>query len=639
VPDPAGERLHVLQDDQVRFFGQPVAVVVAETLECANHAAARLRVEYEAQTPTLCLTSAGQDVLLPPEPGGARADTARGDAEAAFTAAPFSVDSVYEIVRENHNPMEPHATIAAWSGNRLTLWSKTQSLANEAAELEAVFGLDPDSVQVICPYVGGAFGTSLRTWPHVILAAMAARETERPVKLVLSRRQMFYATGHRPQTWQHVALGAQRDGSLLAVVHETRAETSRYEQYAEELTSATTQMYSCPNVRTTYRLVPLDTATPTWMRGPGLVSGMFALECAIDELAADLGIDPIDLRLRNEPALDESKNLPFSSRSLKTCYEAGARRFGWERRNPRPCSMRDGHLRVGWGMAAATYPTDRMASSARARLLPDGTAEVETAASDMGPGTYTSLTQVAADALALSPAEVRVRLGRSDLPPAPIHGGSLTMASVGSAVDAACRLLRTNLQATAADVGLQLATCPSLRAAYAQLVALGGGAPIEAETTSGPGDERRKFSMHTFGAIFAEVSVDPELGIVRVRRLVGAYAAGRVINPRLARSQCIGGMTGGIGMALMEHTVVDARDGRVATAALSDYLVPVNLDICDLDVLFVEERDDHVNPLGVKGLGEIAIVGVAPAIANAIYHATGRRVRRLPITIEDLLAD
>ncbi|HEV7506300.1 MAG TPA: xanthine dehydrogenase family protein molybdopterin-binding subunit [Thermoanaerobaculia bacterium] len=629
--DPAiGERLHVLQDDKVRFFGQPVAVVIAETIEQARHAAAALKIRYEEQTPVVRIDAPGAEAVVPEaglKPGGRiRADGARGDADAALATAVVRIDARYGIARENHNPMEPHATIAAWKGDRLTLWSKSQYVVAEAAEIAAIFGLPEDHVLVISPYVGGAFGTSLRTWPHVALAALAARHVERPVKLVLTRRQMFHFTGHRPRSLQRIALGAAQDGRLSAMIHEGTGETSRYEQFVEALTSVSAFLYSCPNVRTRYRLAPLDTGTATFMRGPGEASGIFALESAMDELAFKLGVDPIELRLRNEPKTDEDKNLPFSSRSLRECYALGASRFGWERRDPRPRSMRDGRdgrLLIGWGMAAATYPANQGPASARVRLLADGTAEVEAAASDMGPGTYTSMTQVAADALGLSITQVRFRLGQSDFPPAPPHGGSMTMASVGSAVQAACLAARE--KAGGSD--------------YREIIARGGGEPIEAEASCAPSEERQGFSMHAFGAVFAEVAVDPDLCTVRVRRAVGAYGAGRIINPRLAQSQCIGGMVGGIGMALMEETVLDERDGQPVNASLADYLVPVNLDVGTLEALFVEEKDPHVNPLGVKGLGEIALVGMAPAIANAVFHATGRRVRDLPITIESLLLE
>ena len=650
IDPPQGERLHVLQDDQVRFFGQPVAVVVAETLDQAEHAALAVRLGYEARQPATRIE--GVEIVAP---DGAGADYGRGDADAALLSAPVTIDATYGIARENHNPMEPHATVASWDGDHLTLWSKSQYVVNEAAEIAAVFGLPAENVQVICPFIGGAFGTTLRTWPHVTLAALAAREVDRPVKLVLTRRQMFFATGHRPRTTQRIALGADRDGRLSALIHEGTGETSRHEQFIEALTTVSAYLYACPNVRRSYRLAPLDSSTPTFMRGPGEASGIFALESALDELAVALDIDPIELRLRNEPAIDEGENRPFSSRSLTACYAAGAERFGWAERDPRPRSMRDGRLLVGWGVASATYPAFRAPASAHVRLMPDGTAEVASAASDMGPGTYTSMTQIAADALGLSPDQIRFQLGRSDFPPTPPHGGSMTVASVGSAIHAACLAARDQavglaishrrsaLRGVAAeaveirDGRLSHRDDPSRSHTYAEIISLGGGQPTKAHASSARGDEGQRFSMHAFGAVFAEVVVDPDLGTVGVRRVVGAYGAGRIVNPLLARSQCIGGMVGGIGMALMEQTVLDPRDGRPVNGSMADYLVPVNLDIGALEALFVDEHDPHVNPLGVKGLGEIALVGMAPAIANAVFHATGRRVRDLPIRIENLL--
>jgi len=654
--DPAfGERLHVLQDDQVRFFGQPVAIVVAGTLDQAERAAAALRVTYSAETPVVD-PSDTRATAVPPDPSShAHADKSRGDAVGAFAQAEVKVDIRLDIARETHNPMEPHATIAAWNGDRLTLWSKSQFVVNEQAEIAAIFGIAPENVEVICPFIGGAFGTSLRTWPHVTLAALAARHVGRPVKLVLNRKQMFFTTGHRPRTLQRVALGATRDGRLTSVIHEGTGETSRYEQFVEALVSATGYMVSCPNLSVSYRLVPLDSGTPTYMRGPGESSGMFALESALDELSYALRMDPIELRKRNEPQIDEADGKPFSSRSLIQCYDQGARAFGWSRRDPNPRSMRDGRLLIGWGTASATYPVFYAPTRARVRLLADGRVEVEVAASDMGPGTYTSMTQVAAETLGLPVERVEFRLGRSSFPPAPPHGGSMTMASVGSAVRAAC--LEARRQAAtlatsdnqsplrgvaASDLewrGDRLARrgAPAAGPSYAE-IATRYGRPVQADGSTQPDPNvAGRYSMHAFGAAFIEVAVDPAVGTIRVRRALGAYAAGRIINPRLARSQCIGGIVGGIGMALMERTAIDPRDGRLVNAHMADYLLPVNLDIPDIDVLFVEEHDPHVNPLGVKGLGEISLVGIAPAVANAVFHATGKRLRNLPIRIEDVL--
>jgi xanthine dehydrogenase YagR molybdenum-binding subunit len=629
VPDPVvGERLHVLQDDRVSHQGQPVALVIAETLEKASHAATLLRVTY---APEAAATDVSRAEPVDPshqknEQGEVQPDeTRRGDPEGALASAEVKVDQTYVIPRENHNPIEMHATIAAWEGDRLTLWDKTQWVHNVADEIAAVFGIAAENVRVVSPFVGGAFGSGLRTWPHVTLAAIGARVAGRPVKLMLSRREMYYGTGFRPHTVQRVALGASRDGRLAAILHDGHQETSAYEEFSEALLDASQFLHSCPNVYTRRRIAPMNVHTPTYMRAPGEASGVFALECAMDELAVALDIDPVELRLLNEPVEDEFKNLPFSSRSTQKCYRAAAERFGWSRRNPEPRSMRDGRWLIGLGMATATYPMNYAPASAMARLLPDGTAEVTSAASDMGPGTWTSMTQVAAETLGLPIERVKFTLGDTRLPRAPVHGGSLTMASVGSAVQAACRKVRED--ALARGVANDIAD------AMRKI-----GEPIEASADVKPGDAGKQFSMHAFGAVFAEVAVDSDLGETRVRRIVGAYGAGRIVNPKTARSQCIGGMIGGVGMALMEHSVVDTRNGRVPNANFAEYAVPVHADAPPImDVIFVEEHDPHVNPLGVKGLGEIALVGVAPAITNAIYHATGRRIRELPVTPDKLL--
>ena len=623
-----GERLHVLQDDRVSHQGQPIALVIADTLEQANHAAMLVRVAYAPETGATDIS--GAEPVLPTQEktdqgAGLPPETRRGDPEGALASAEVKVDQTYVIPRENHNPIEMHATIAAWDGDRLTLWDKTQWVHNVADEIAAVFGIPADNIRVVSPFVGGAFGSGLRTWPHVTLAALGARMAGRPVKLMLSRREMYYGVGYRPHTVQRVALGASRDGRLAAIVHDGYPETSTYEEFSEALLNASRFLHSCPNVYTRHRIAPMNVHTPTYMRAPGEASGVFALESAMDELAVALNIDPVELRLRNEPERDEFEKLPFSSRSTRECYRAAAERFGWSRRNPEPRSMRDGRSLIGWGMATATYPMNYAPASARARLLPDGTAEVTSAASDMGPGTWTSMTQVAAETLGLPIERVRFILGDTRLPRAPVHGGSMTMASVGSAVQAACRRARED--------ALARGGANDLTDAMRRL-----GQPVEASADVQPGDASQRFSMHAFGTVFVEVAVDPDLGETRVRRIVGAYGAGRIVNPKTTRSQCIGGMIGGIGMALMEHSVVDARNGRVPNANFAEYAVPVHADAPPLmDVIFVEEHDPHVNPLGVKGVGEIALVGVAPAITSAIFHATGKRIRELPVTPDKLL--
>jgi xanthine dehydrogenase YagR molybdenum-binding subunit len=452
-----------------------------------------------------------------------------------------------------------------------------------------------------------------------------------------------------------VALGAGRDGRLAATIHEATAETSTYEEYTEQLLDATWMLYACDNLETLYRLARLNVNTPTPMRGPGHVSGLFALECAMDELAVQLELDPIELRLRNHAEQDAYERMPYSSKSLKACYQAGAERFGWDRRNPQPRSMRENDQLVGYGMAGVTYPARRSPASASARILPDGTAVVRSATSDIGPGTYTSMTQVAAEALGLPIERVRFELGDSDLPKAPVHGGSMTMASVGPAVHEACLEVRRQVLKLAREDGnspihgagedavgfaegrIFLQSEPSAGESFTEILERHRLDGVEATGKAAPGDEASRFAMHSFGALFAEVRVDPDFGTVRVKRLVGAYGIGRVINPKIAHSQCIGGMVGGIGMALLEETRLDPRLGRVTNANLAEYLVPVHADVEQLEAIFVEEDDPHVNPLGAKGVAEIAICGVAPAIANAVYHATGRRVRELPITPERLL--
>jgi len=628
VVDPdVGERLHVLQDDRVSHQGQPIALVIADTLEQANHAATLVRITYAPETESTDITRV-QPVMptrQQTDQGERRpSETRRGDPERALAAAEVKVDQTYVIPRENHNPIEMHATIAAWDGDRLTLWDKTQWVHNTADEIAAVFGIPAQNIRVVSPFVGGAFGSGLRTWPHVTLAALGARVARRPVKVMLSRREMYYSVGYRPHTVQRVALGASRDGRLAAIVHDGYQETSAYEEFTEALLNPSRFLHSCPSVYTRHRLAPMNVHTPTYMRAPGEVSGIFALESAMDELAVALNIDPIELRLRNEPEQDEFKKLPFSSRSTRGCYRVAAERFGWSRRNPEPRSMRDGRWLIGWGMAGATYPMNYAPASAMARLLPDGTAEVMSAASDMGPGTWTSMTQVAAETLGLPIERVKFMLGDTRLPRAPVHGGSLTMASVGSAVQAACR--------TAREQALARGGANDAADAVRRI-----GQPVEVLADVKPGDESQRFSMHAFGAVFVEVAVDPDLGETRVRRIVGAYGAGRIVNPKTTRSQCIGGMIGGIGMALMEHSVVDGRNGRIPNANFAEYEVPVHADAPPLmDVIFVEEHDPHVNPLGVKGVGEIAMVGVAPAITNAIFHATGKRIRELPVTPDKL---
>ncbi|MEU1192744.1 xanthine dehydrogenase family protein molybdopterin-binding subunit [Streptomyces sp. NPDC005859] len=580
---------------------------------------------------------------------------ARGDAEAGLRSSAVRLDLTYRLARNHHNPMEPHATIARWDGDKLTVWDKTQWVMGTHDELAAVFDLPAESVRVINPFVGGGFGSGLRCWPHTTVAALAARETKRPVKLVLSRRQMYFGTGFRPSYEYRLRLGSDRRGRLSAAVHDIDAETSSYETFTEAVMGAGQMLYGMPNVSQAYRTVPLDVNTPIWMRGPGFASASFVIESAMDELAHRLDIDPIELRRRNEPSEDESNNLPFSTRRLRECYTIGAREFGWHRRGQKPRSRREGDWLIGLGMAAGVYDPGRFPAQVRARLDADGTAVVESATSDMGPGTYTSQTQVAADALGLTMRTVTFRLGDSLYPPTGPHGGSATMASVGTAVVEACDKIRRQ----AIELAVADRESPLYGVAVKEVVVRGGrlhvrGNPARGETyqrlltrndrthlqadgsyAGAPQPERR--SYHAYNATFAEVAVDATLGLVRVRRMLGVYDAGRIISPKLADSQAIGGIVGGIGTALLEHTTTDHRDGRIVNANLADYLVPVNADVPDVRAIYLDGEDNDGNALGVKGLGEVVQVGVAAAIGNAVFNATGRRVRELPITAEALL--
>ncbi|MFF7549745.1 xanthine dehydrogenase family protein molybdopterin-binding subunit [Streptomyces canus] len=644
---PRGE-LRAFQDDSVRFFGQPVAVVVATTLERAQHAASLVEVSYDAQPPSTDIATA--------DPADDPQTYARGDADAALKTADVKLDLAFRMARNHHNPMEPAGTVARWDGDQLTLWEKTNWVGGTVMTMAAEFGMAPDKVRVIAPFIGGGFGSAGRTWVHTVIAAIAAREVKRPVKLALTRKQTYSGVGFRPAYEYGLRLGSDRRGRLTASAHDVRAETSRYETNIEGVLVPGRMLYSTPNVRQGYWQVPLDVSTPTYMRGPGYASGAFPVETAMDELAHELGLDPIELRLRNEPSADEASKLPFSTRRLRECYAAGAREFGWDRRKAKPRSTREGDWLVGMGMAAGVYDTQRSQAQVSFRLDADGTALVQSATSDMGPGTATSMTQVAADALGLTMRQVTFRLGDSLMPPAPGHFGSQTMASVGSAVqDGGDKLRGQAITLAVKDEGsplhgadpadvvvrggrLYVKDDPARGETYQRLLARNNLTHLEALGSYAGASGSEKFSFYAYAATFAEVAVDARLGLVRVRRMVGVYDAARIISPKLADSQALGAMIGGIGQALLEHTVTDHRDGRIVNANLADYLVPVHADIpTDLKAIFIDGEDYEADPIGVKGLGEIVIVGVAPAIANAVFNATGRRIRELPITPEALL--
>ena len=653
----------LLQDRLVYYNGQHIALAVADTLERAQQAAALVRVQYREAEAQIRM----QDALgsaYPPKNfrNGARPpDSRRGDPEAALASAPVKIDATYTTPVEHHNPMEPHATIALWEGDgdnkRLTVYSATQGISNTRDALAKLFGLKPEQVRAICPFVGGGFGCKGNTWPHVALAAVAASVVGRPVKLVLDRRQMFTSNGYRPRTIQRLRLGADSEGRLLALTHDGLTSMSHpaLGEFSEPVGLQSEMLYSSPNNAVTHRLVPVNAPLPTYMRAPGEASGSFALESSMDELAAALKMDPLELRLRNYAETDPHEDKPFSSKSLRQCYADAAEAFGWARRPVETGSMRDGSALIGWGMATATYPMNRSEAGARIVFDSDGTVAVQSGTQDLGTGTYTVMAQLATDALKLPLHRVRFELGDSDFPKAPVSGGSQSAASVGSAVlavveSAKQRLFEMALAAKRSPVAgasvddlelsdgfVRLRSAPHRQIAVPALLARNRLERLVVEGDAKPGDEKKRYSMHSFGAQFAEVRVDPELAQIRVTRFVGAYAAGRILNMKTARSQALGGITMGIGMALMEATHIDPNNGRVVYPNVSEYVMPVHADIPDIQTIFVEEQDRMINPAGVKGLGELPIVGAAAAVANAVWHATGIRVRDLPITPEKIL--
>jgi len=652
---PAGRRLSLLQDNEVHYSNEPVAVVVADTLEHATDAARQLHIVYQPAAAALDFAAAKPDAHAPVKPQGRQTDTQRGSFEDGMQSGEVHIDVTYTTPIEHHNPMEPHATMARWDGPQLTLFDSTQGVSSDAQAVANVFGIAPTDVRVISPFIGGGFGCKGSSWSHVSLCAMAARQTGRPVRLALERPQMFGPVGARPRTEQHLVIAAKRDGTLTAMRHDSISNTSTFEDWTETCCMVTRMLYAVPNQITTHRLVPLNLGTPTFMRAPGETTGSFALESAMDELAAALKMDPLALRIKNYAQSDPQENKPWSGKSLHECYRIGAEKFGWSRRSAAPRSMRDGNTLIGMGMASATYPANRSEASAIARILPDGTAMVASGTQDIGTGTYTVMTQVAADALGFAPEQIHFALGDSTLPRAPVSGGSQSAASVSPAVRDAASQARSQLIALAlADQaspvhGLPLddvsvdhgwvvsRSQPGKRDPAAAIIARAGGKPIEAASTVKPGDEKQKYSFHSFGAVFVEVHVDAELGTIRVPRVVAVYDVGRVLNEKTARSQMLGGIVWGIGAALQEESTLDTRYGRFTNANLAEYHVPVNADIDTLDVTFIGRPDPYINSLGVRGIGEIGITGVPAAIANAVYHATGVRVRDLPITLDKVM--
>lgn len=643
-----GAPFRPLFDDRVLYSGQPIALVVADDPEIARHAGSLLKVEYVLEAHHTDLAAR----LAQMHPAPSELPPSRGDVDAAMGAAEVRLELEYATPVEHHNPMEPHAsTVQYLSDGTLEVHDKTQGVQNCMRYVEEVFGLE-GRVRVLAPFVGGAFGSGLRPQYQLPLAVMAALKLKRSVRVVLKRQQMF-TFGYRPRTIQRLALAATADGRLQALSHQAIGQTSTFEDFTEHEVEWSGMLYQCPNVRLDYQLVPLDVYTPLDMRAPGAAIGVYALECAMDELAYAANLDPLELRLRNYGERNANEDKPYSSKELRVCYQQGAERFGWSRRSMAPRSMRDGNLLVGWGLATGVWEALQMPASAKACMDPSGKLVVSSATADIGTGTYTVMTQIAAAAMGVPLERVEFRLGDSNLSKAPLEGGSATVSSVGSAVQRACEALREKLLDAAqqspvspftgaaladvlfADGRMCLRDDPGVSVELAQIVALSG--VIEAEASVEPDDKRNAWSTATHSAVFVEVKVDDALGRVQVSRVVSAVAAGRIVNPKTAGNQIVGGVVWGIGQALHEETLIDHRLGRYMNHNLAEYHIPVNADIGEIEVIFVEEEDQIVNDLGSKGVGEIGIVGVAAAVANAIYHATGKRVRDLPITLDKLL--
>jgi xanthine dehydrogenase YagR molybdenum-binding subunit len=681
-----------VQSDRVFYDGQHIAVVVAETFEQAEYAASLIKVDYEQEKPVHILKNAMSDAYKPKAGiGGSEVQTKRGNTDAGLQLAATKVTQTYDTPVYHHNPMEPHATIAVWEGKKLTVYDSTQSVYGSKTLLSQMMGVQPENMRVVCLYIGGGFGSKGFMWPNTLLASMAAKQFNRPVKLVLSRQQMFTGAGRRSQTLQNIKLGATSDGKLTAIGHENIVESSFVDEFVEPAGVATSILYQSPNVDVSHILARLNKVTPCPMRAPGEAVGTYGLEVAMDELAYKLNMDPVQLRVVNHADMEPQKMKAWSEKSLLECYKRGAEAIGWSQRSQQPGAHRDGKYLIGYGMATATYPANRSASTAKVVLFSDGHAEFFCATQDIGTGTYTVMTQIAADAIGLPVDKIKMKLGDSDYPKGANSGGSQVTASVGPAIRAAGIGLIGKLtkmavgdrnsplhgyqeqDVIAANGRLVLKDKPERGESLVDILSRSGMQKVEAlantdvstrqQTESNPAakgggseeeakaesknnpavqeDEqidRKPYVFHSFGAQFVKVRVDADLGTVHLEKVVAVMDTGRVMNMKTAKNQIMGGMIFGMGMALMEETKYDDNNGRVVTRDLAQYLVPVNADMPDFDVQFIGTPDPFISPLGARGIGEIGITGITAAIANAVYNATGKRVRDLPITPDKLIA-
>jgi len=622
--------LKLFNDNQIHFNGQPIALVVADTFERATYAATLVKATYQSQTFETDFHKNLDNGVTPD--GGKYKDYVRGEAD-AYKNAPVKIEQEYTQPSEMHNPMELHVTTAYWDGDdKVTVYTKSQGVMSSQRSVAAAFDLDPKNVQINARFVGGAFGSSLRTWPHEIAAVQAAKLVKHPVRLMLTREQMFTLVGYRPLTIQKIGLGATVDGKLIGITHESHSQTAVYEEFTEGAVNVSRFLYQSPNVNTRYKVVPLNIGVPAPMRGPGEATGAYALECALDELSYALNIDPIELRLRNYADADQERNLPWSSKYLKECYQKGADGIGWSNRSQKPGTVKDGDWLVGYGIGCGAFGAYRGHAEAKLKLMADGSVNIQSATTDIGPGTGTAMILIAADTLGLPAEKITFDLGNSSLPPAPTQGGSSTVSSVGSAVHDVCVALKQKLYVL---LGKPQDSNDDID--YTAVLKQQNLPYLEVTKASESGDNAKNYSMYSFSAHFAKVYVHTLTGVVKIKNLIAVVDAGKIVNYKTAASQMKGGAVGGIGMAMTEEAIIDNRYGRYINGNFADYHVPVNADIPQIEAIFIDKADPVINPVGTKGIGEISLIGVAPAIANAVYNATGIRVRELPITPDKLI--
>jgi len=618
-----GQEFRVFYDERVYFNQQPVAMAIADSFERANYAASLIRIKYEEEPHATDIKENISKAIKPER----YEEYNRGEAD-AFRKAPVCINYEYETPIQVHNPMEPHSCTIFWeTDEKVLVYNKTQAVKISQRDIMKAFNLKEEHVNVISPFVGGAFGSSSRLWPQEMAALIGAKIVRKPVKLMLKRDQVFNMVGYRPKSVQKVGMGASADGKLTGITHEAFGSTSIYEQFVERITDPTKTLYACPNLTTSYKLVPLHMSTPCWTRGPGESSGSFALESAVDELAYKLNMDPIAFRIKNYAESDPENGKPWSSNYLQECFRQGAERFGWSKRNPGPASMRTGDMLVGMGMSAGIYKSERSPASASLTMKADGTFILKSSVADVGPGSATIMTQIAADTLDIDMEKIKLEWGNSLYPEAPGQFGSHTTTSVGSAVYDVCTAFKQRLAELTAGGSIS----------YANVLKQHNLPELIVTTESKGGPEREKFSGKSFCANFVEVQVNSLTGQVKVTRVVSAVDAGTIINHKTAASQVLGSVVWGIGMALMEEGIIDHRYGRYLNNDLADYHVPVNADVPDVEVILIDKRDPVIDPMGAKGIGEIPLVGFTAAVANAVYHATGKRIRELPITPDKLI--